>query len=104
MRRISLRFFDPKLASEFENLDVNKNGYLEYSEIERAVQLLLKEKRRVRSLVLSVGALLMFVVMFLAAMVGLTYLVVNIQKVLKCSLSRMFAKSCEIGISGRGGG
>ena len=80
-RRIPLCAFDPDLAREFQKLDVNNNGYMDFSEIEQAVRKLILNKRKVHNLVLLICILASFMILFLGAMVGLVYLVVNIQKV-----------------------
>ena len=80
-RRIPLSAFDPILARDFEKLDVNNNGYMDFSEIEEAVRKLILNKRKVHNLVLLICILASFMILFLGAMVGLVYLVVNIQKV-----------------------
>ena len=100
-RRIPLSAFDPILARDFEKLDVNNNGYMDFSEIEEAVRKLILNKRKVHNLVLLICILASFMILFLGAMVGLVYLVVNIQKVCELvdhflSISRMEINSSPI--------
>lgn len=90
-KRIPLSFFDTKLSKEFETLDTNSDGYLDFTEIEMAVSTLVHHRKRIRDLTLLLFILVASMLLFLGGMVGLVYLVVNLQKVTS-SYSTTFLK------------
>ena len=90
-KRIPLSCFDTKLSREFESLDTNSDGYLDFTEIETAVSTLVHHRKRIRDLTLLVLILVASMLLIFGGMVGLVYLVVNLQKV-TASYSTTFLK------------
>jgi hypothetical protein len=80
-RKIPIGDFDPKMADAFKELDANKDGFMDYKEIEEAVLLMLKRKKQNRRLIFLVIIMFICSMMFLAAIFGLVFVVVDMHKV-----------------------
>jgi hypothetical protein len=80
-RKIPINAFDTKLVEQFQDIDKNKDGFMDYSELEEAVLVMINQKKRIRQLVCLLGTMFLLSLIFLAAIFGLVYVVVDMQKV-----------------------
>jgi hypothetical protein len=102
-RKIPIGDFDPKMADAFKELDANKDGFMDYKEIEEAVLLMLKRKKQNRRLIFLVIIMFICSMMFLAAIFGLVFVVVDMHKDMKATggylVSRVDGSTIKVGSS-----
>jgi hypothetical protein len=73
-KRLKFDRFDERLAKKLSSLDTNHDDFIEYAELEDAVD-------RVRSLRILLFGLVICSIILLASIFGLVYVVVDMQKV-----------------------